>query len=682
MAIRLGNFGNATPGRAPQVTPPAGAFGAGAAAALTRLGGTAVDIATDMRAQELRLEQQERQRQEHIAAEARKAHDGVILQQGEDALRDLGDEIHTGVREGRVPKADAERLFGERAKEVADAHLPQISDEAGRAIAGRRLNGTTLRLGNYVRRGVEQRNRQDITADMGVQLERLSREYRTDPAGAEARAAAVFDTLGPLSTLTPDQVAAARQTWAEKAQYTMAYEAVSAGRTDRKLLDSAERMIGGLKQLDPQQRAQLLDRAQAYRLTMDQKAELAAQRAERERDRLLRRAEHEFNAFQALADKGTALDPAYLDRALQQTAGTPYAAAIRGLAEQARTTGGLAAQPVAAQQRMLDAINAEIVQRGRSPELDKRKDQIEKVLRGSREDLDRDPLRAGLERGVIDALTPLNLTSGVQGLVPQLAERVTAAQRVQQWAGRPVSPLTADEAAGLKTQLDALPIKERSTMVAALASTLGPQQAQGLAAQMDKKDKALALAFSSAGAQTTQNRFTSELILRGQQARADGTSTKGLKEPEIKATRWRTHAATELEGVFANPQHAAQVRDAAELIMHGIAAEQGGRLSSSDMDRAVGLALGGSIVEHAGKRIPLPAGVTADMLETRLRSITPGEIGAPLVRAGGALVGADEFVRTLPAQPLMAVRPGQFAVLVGGRPATDERGEPILIKVK
>ena len=32
--IPLGNFGNSTPGRAPQVSQPAGAFGAGAAAAL------------------------------------------------------------------------------------------------------------------------------------------------------------------------------------------------------------------------------------------------------------------------------------------------------------------------------------------------------------------------------------------------------------------------------------------------------------------------------------------------------------------------------------------------------------------------------------------------------------------------------------------------------------------------
>ena len=235
-------------------------------------------------------------------------------------------------------------------------------------------------------------------------------------------------------------------------------------------------------------------------------------------------------------------------------------------------------------------------------------------------------------------------------------------------------------------------------MVATLAQAIGPQAAQGLAVQMDKKDKGMALAFAFSGSQTTEGRFTSELILRGQQAKADGTSTKGLREPEVKAAGWKAHAAAELDGVFGNAAFTAQVRDAAELIMHGMASETGGRLSRDDMDRAVRLAVGGTLVEHNGRKIPLPAGINADMLEKRLGSITadeiarqtvvpradgqPSDLSKATVRAGGVEVPVAQFVQSLPAAPLMPVRPGEFAVLVGGRPVVNAAGVPIVVRVQ
>ena len=60
-------------------------------------------------------------------------------------------------------------------------------------------------------------------------------------------------------------------------------------------------------------------------------------------------------------------------------------------------------------------MNSQIAKSGRSPELDKRKDQIEKVLRGSQADLEKDGLRAGLERGVITDLQPLDQSKGMPG---------------------------------------------------------------------------------------------------------------------------------------------------------------------------------------------------------------------------------------------------------------------------
>lgn len=658
--------------------------------AATRLAGTAVNVQADMvqaetqrRAHELAQAQHEAK---EAAAAALKAKTFTALTSARDSLTDLHDEITAGVVDGSVPKDKAVATWAERAGKALDgvgADLP----ESSRALMRAELDGTAARMGNSVRKAVTLRDRQDVTAGISQTLEYLQRQYKGDPALATQQAMGLIDQLGPHSTLNAEQLAKLRQGWKEGTQYTAGYELVSAGRNDRKALDAAEKAIGsGLPDLDPQKRATLLDRVASYRFQLDQRAELAAQRAQREAERRMRQAEAAFNTFQGLADKGTVLAPEYIDQALQLTAGTPYQGGIKALAEAARDSGGLAAQPLAVQQATLQAVDAQIAQQGRTPELDKRRTQIEKVLRGSQEDLQRDPLRAGLERGVVTELQPIDPAGGLPGLLQQLQQRAPLAQRVQAWAGRPVSPMTADEAARLKAQMDTLPAKERSGFVAAIAQAVGPQQAQGLAAQMDKHDKALGLAFAAGADATTAGRYTSELILKGQAAKADGTSTKGQKQPELKAGAWRAHAAAALDGVFQNAQFSSQVAQAAELIMHGMAAEAGGELSARDMDRAVRLAIAGDIVERNGQKVPVPAGVDADALDKRLESVSVDELRGQApegsVLAGGVPLPLADFVKTLPGQQLMAVGRGRYAVLVGGRPVVNGQGKVVVIGVR
>ena len=440
-----------------------------------------------------------------------------------------------------------------------------------------------------------------------------------------------------------------------------------------------------LRNLKPEVLTSLVERATMLSITRQQQKEMALQRRQREYEAHLNRASAVAQAFQMQADKGTMLDPAYVNQAITATAGTPFQAVIKSTAQQVQEIGGFSAQPLPVQRAALDAIDAQIALHGRNPALDKRREQIAKVVQGSESDLKADPLRAGLQRGVIDSLPPIDFQGGTSAVVQQLAARVPLAQRVSAWSKQPTSPMTSDEADQFKQQLDALPAKERAGAVAELARAIGPQQAQGLAVQMDAKDRALGLAFASAGDMTTSGRFTSELILKGQQAKKDGTSTKGQKQPDLKASTWKAHASEQLAGVFPNQNATNATRDAAELIMHGIAAEQGGELSEDDMDRAVRLAVGGSIVEHNGARIPLPAGMDEDALATRLSTVRPEDLatqtGGGNVRAGGVPVPVDQFIKSLPGQKLMAVRPGQFAVLVQGRPVTNEKGSPIIIKV-
>ena len=685
--IPVGDFGQrvARPMQAPQVRQSEALVNA-----QNRAAQAGTQIATDMAEQETRQRLQalsEQERQARDAAEAAlRAKTLTALGGAKDALADLHDEVANGVLNGTVDKSKAEATWRERAGKVLSETGKDLPEDR-RALMAAELSRDADRLGNGVRKAVTTRDKHDVTAGMSQTLEFLQRQYRTNPQQATQQAEAMIDQLGPHSSLQPEQLAKMKQGWKEGTQYTAGFELVTAGRHDRKALDAAEKTITtGLPDLDPQKRAGLLDRVSSYRFALDQRDELAAQRLQRKADALMKKAEAEFNTFQAMADKGTILAPEYIDRALQATAGTPYAAGIKALAQQARDVGGLAAQPLPAQRAQLQQIDALIAQQGRTPELDKRRTQVEKVLNGSLQDLERDPLRAGLERGVITELAPLQQGGGLPAMVQQLQQRVPLAERVSTWAGRPVSPLTADEAAQLKHQLDALPAKERSGFVAAIAQAVGPQQAQGLAKQMDGKDRGLALALAAGADATTAGRFTGELILKGQAAKADGTSTKGQRQPEVKAAGWRAHAAAALDGVFANAEFSGQVAQAAELIMHGMASERGGDLSKDDMDRAVRLAIGGSIVERNGQKLPLPAGVEPSAFEKRIESVSAdelrGQVGSDVVVAGGSRIPLGEFVKTLPGQQLMPVRRGQYAVIVGGRPVMSTTGQPVLIRVR
>lgn len=697
--IPMGDYGQATPNlrQTPINSPPPGAFGGDVARSLESVGQTgmalagqairqdAMDAKQAQREADAELKQQLREA-EAMRKEADRAKALTALNGTRDQLQDLHDATNEGVVNGTIDKTQAEASFTEQSKKLLEQTSKNLPDEH-RDVAMANLGGYANRLSNGVRKAVTQRDRQDVTASIGQNLEYLQRQYAKDPVGATAQAMQTIDSLGQFSTLLPDALQKLKQNFKEGSQFTAAYTMVSNGKDSRTTLAQVEKAINnGFPDLDPQKKAQLIDRVQAYNMRLDQKDEMAANRAQREAERRLHQAEAQYNVFQSMADKGAALDPQYIDQTLQLTAGTPYAAGIKALAQQAKDNGGLAAQPVAVQQATLDAINTEIAKNGRNPGLDKRKDQIEKVLRGSQSDVKADALRAGLERGVITDLKPLDMTHGIPGVVQQLAARIPQAQTVSQWSGRQVSPLLESEAISLKTSLDALPAKERSNAVAMLAGAIGPQAAQGIAAQLDGKDKGLALAFAYSGASTTAGRLTSELIFKGRQAEKDGTSTRNEKQAEMKPQQWSAHIADAIEGAYPAQTMTDNVRQSALLIAHGLASEAGGQLSTNDLDRAVRLAVGGPVIDYNGRKVPLPAGVDESMLNQRLGAMTAEELRkqAPdgKVLAGGQPVPVAEFAKSLRGQQLMYAGPGKFNVIVGGRPVLNSAGKRITIGVE
>lgn len=644
--------------------------------ALGRMGQVVEGAALDaIQTERVRLDQQQRERQQLYEA-AEKQRELIAIDKNTDALRDAHDEIGNQLRAGQIQPDQAERAFTERANAVLGEAVPTFRPQS-QDLARAHIERVGLTLGNSVRKLADDQTRHNITAGMQTQLETLQREYRVDPAGATALAMELIQTQGPQSSLAPEQRAKLAQSWKEQTQFTAAYDAISAGRDDRKALGEAEKFIETLPDLDPQKRAQLVDRAQTYRMRLDQQDELRAQRAQRAADAALKRAEAEFTTFQTLADKGGVLDPAYVDRVTRATAGTPYQAGVLALAKQAVETGGFAAQPLNVQRATLQALDSKIATEGRNPALDKHREKLARVLGAAENDIKADPLNAALERGVVTQLAPISLAAGVAGLAQQLQARSQQAATVETWSGGAVSPLTKAEAEGVAGLLKSMPPDQKATALGVLTSTMTPRQAQALAGQLDPQDKALGLALAAGAAQTTFDRPVSELILRG----AEAIKTKAVKLDDANETGLTAQIDKELGGAITNPEQAQRVREAAKLIWLGKAAE-GQRI---DPGNAVRLAIGGKVVDHNGGKVVIPAGMEAGDLSQRLASYPADALASQLtdgkVYVRGQPVEAAQFLAALPGAQLRTLARGKFAVVSGGAVVTNANMKPVIVEV-
>lgn len=664
--IPMGNFGQsvAQPQRATRAVA-----NTGAAEALGQVAQTVQGIALDQMAAQTRLDQEARDIEAQTNA-------GRVRVKTINDASDLSDEISRGILDGTISKDKATEEWSARFKELTNGRLDGMDPRyagplqvAFEDLQARGLNG--------VRDTLTKRGQQDTQANLLTLGEEYQRMAAKDRPRAVLEYTAQLEAMGPKAGWGPQEIALKKQQFREGTAYTQATALVGSARDLNGVRKAREALSGdSFADLDPQRRAQIEATLEGRETTYLQRQDLAEQRAQRQAEARLSRAEAAFKAGQSLIDAGIPLAPEEYDRLAATTSGTPFAGALQQLQTRAREVGGFAAQPIKVQQAALDQVNAQIAQQGASESLVKRRDSLQRVLEGSRRDFGEDPLRAGLQRGVITDLQPVDLRS-VDGAVKSLQGRMQAASVVQSWAGRPTSPLTTDEAQQLGTMLQSLPVQQRATALATIGTQLGPQASAGLAAQIDKQDKALSLALQYGSSKTTAGRYTSELILKGQSA----INNKVVKVEAVAVSGWRGQIAKMVDGAYANERQAADVREAAYLITAGMAAE-----GDFDPARAVRLAAGGDIIEHNGKNIPIPAGVTQRDLENRLSSLKPQDFASQtpggVVRIGGQEATVDAFVKAIPDAQLISIGKGRYAVQSGGRIVTNAQGRSITITAK
>jgi len=696
--IPLGDWGRVSIQPTPLVRSDPSAYGAGAGQMLEQAGSIGMRSAgQDIRADNAELDQAESQRATEFKQKQREAEAEAKAQARQAAaeakaaareaarvkaltasatvangLNDLHDETAAGLADGSLDKTKAVEIFTAKAAKMQEAGLQGV-DPDNRPLVEAQLLDNVGRARRSVAGLVTAREKQDIKAGGLAYFEEMQRFAVRGPKEADQAIANVrtfWTATGPMAGEAPDVAATRIQQFAERVRFNQATSLVN---IDPGAALKALRDPKYLPELDPGARTNLIQTADV-RLTQ------ASNRAANAAEAAARRLDTQWKALSTVFDAGKVLEPTALDEARRQFKGTPYAAALESMMTQAPAQAAFASQPLAVQSQALMDVQRVMNTKGATPETIEQYKRLETAHRAALSDIAQDPYQAAAERGVIVGVAPLSLD--IQQLPAQLAARARDAAQVSQWVGQDVSLFRPAEAEKVGNVLAAMPPKDRAGALAALRSAMTPGQAQAFATQLDPKDKATALALAYSDRKTTLGRYTSELILRGQQAKIDGTSTKGQKEPDAKVGQWSAEFADALTDVFPNQQTADNVREAALLISHGIASEAGGQLTGKDRERALRLAVGGEIVEHNGRRIPLPAGIDEDGLDKRLRAVTPADLRTPTVRAGGIEVPVADFLKTLPTLPLMPYRSGQYTPIVGGRPVVDAAGKPIVIEVR
>ena len=680
--IPLGDFGQAVARPAPVASIPRG-DPIGQAA--ERTGQIAGNVVNDLTAQQTRLDLQaaaeQRRKDEEAQQAAIRAKTITTLHGTKDRLADLSDAITQGVLDGSVPKEGAAAEYAKQSAKTLEGVGADLPD-ANRQIVLAELGGDAARLGNLVRKAVTQRDRQDVTSGINQTLEYLQRQYKADPAKATRQAMDTVDALGPHSTMGPDQLAKRKQDWKEGTQYTAGYEMVSAGRNDRKTLDAAEQAISNLPDLDPQKRATLLDRVSAYRLHLDQKAEISAQRAQREQERQYTRAATSYNAAIDQATAGT-LSPEYADQVLQDTAGTPLQAAFKQMLARQKETGPLAARTLEQQRTVLATINADITTNGIDPQRAELRKRHEHVLAAAEADIKKlGSLDAYAKRAPGFVVADLNLTAGLPGIAQGIAARIQQSEEVSGWTGKPESPLRPMEAEGLARLIRVMPPEQRADALAMFSNGLPAKQMQALGQQIsqgkdDDQTKAMGFALRLGATKTTAGRNASELLFKG----AEALKADTIKEEKAAIDGWSSQIATQLQGVYLNQEQANEAAQAARLFMAGIVSEGG----SANVRQAVGLAVGGHVKEHNGARIVVPAGFELTDVRKRTGSMTLEEVKAQAptgkIIAGGATMTPEQFLAALPDAKLQYVSRGRYYVRAGRGLVSNEKLEPIMIEV-
>lgn len=446
-----------------------------------------------------------------------------------------------------------------------------------------------------------------------------------------------------------------------------------------------------LSQLPPARLQQAIDRATM--LSVTRKAQIEAERERQERraeaaaNKAFREATAAYTVMEGMISAGRAIDmtnPTNIDNIRKIQAVPEYANAFKSAMSDLPKNVAVSMQPIGQQQVTLNALYQQRNTKGSSPGLEKEIQRVEAVLDASRKGYSKDPLQYVVDVGVVPKMAPMELSS-LDTMMRDLPARVEQARAASRSGAVNAAPFTASEAPAIERMFASWSPQQQADAIGKMAGAVPPEQMTALAKLIDPKNRPLTLAMQAGGARTSQNRFTSELILLGAQKFTDTKTGQASEKGDAVRQRLRADITQYIDGdqpgmatITGEAREAAI--EAAIYINAGLEATGG---TYSGPERAATLALNGKVETHAGKRIPLPPGQTYDQFRSVLTNYPATDLSAQTkdgVFYGASKMTLDEFRRELPTMPLQPAGDGRYFVRSGAGLVKGANGRPIVIK--
>lgn len=662
--IPTGNFG--------QVLPTAtrtGTVDTGAGAVDQALGGVARTAMT--LTQQFQHVQEQEQRTQAAASMAGLTND----------LHDIRDGIDRDLQSGKLQPADAVAEFKKQSADAKKNRLEGMSQFQIDAVTPQ-FTATTGALGRTVEGAAIKRTQQNIGANIIDTGESLQREAMRDLPGSIGKYNTLIDTMGPQAGWTPEQIAKQKQAFKEGTSYNVGNAAIegAAQTGDISQVRAVRERLQGPdgEAIDPAKRTALVTKAYAYENGIEAQAQRDRDRATREQEAAENAAVDTYNKYFDLVNQGRYLSTEAIADLVTRTTGTKMAGPVQELVKSQKQVAGFASLPLQQQSTTLERMRAagSDPSIGVSPEEQKVQQQFQNIYDAGVKAYAQNPWEAAQARGVIKDAPTLQLND-INTAQQVLAQRMKVIGQVEIAAGKKISPLQPEESEQIGRLVRSLPPDQQAGALAAFGTLIGDSdRISALAKQMHDKDQTLGLAMMLAGDRTTQGRYSSELLLRGERAIKD----KAIMIDAAKETGWRGAIANQIGDAFPNQDVRQQVLDSAYLINAGIVAEGG----SSDPARALRLTVG-SIVERNGVKVPLPRGMEEGDFNKRLQAVTEADIASQStdqrVYVGKTSMPAADFIKQLPNAALINAGQGRYNVKAGGTIVTNSQGQRITIRI-
>jgi len=375
-----------------------------------------------------------------------------------------------------------------------------------------------------------------------------------------------------------------------------------------------------------------------------------------------------------IKDAEEALDngfqPPNLEALIDQAKGTKYEVQLKEAQIHANVVSGFVMLSPAKQEATINRHKQNKNQTGASVRLIER---LEKVHNHTVTELAKDGLSLAVEQGIVPQVDPINFAD------PQsMANRLARISLAEAHYKQDISPLTAAETDQIAAQFSKMTADEKLGMLNAVTTGFGESSIEVLK-QLDKKNHTL---FAHAGALIVDGapEVARLAIMGNEQIKLN----KGILPSDTDLMPTITNY---LADVFvANPKQQASIIQTTKAVYAAMSADVGatdGILDSERLETALEQVTGGVLeIEADGSgfffddhyKIQAPArGVTADIFETFLEGLRPGDID----QMGGTLAfSSEEAIEKIQSGILVNVGKGKYLVNIGSGYLLNKQGEP------